>query len=89
MNSRATQVKIFRATPFALRMSLPQSQPVNCILWPIRTLIWLFAASKLHNDRAPCCTAEWPYCLSLYCDHRYQATELQYIPEHATRQHTI
>ena len=30
------------------------------------TLIWLFAASKLHNDRTPCCTVKWPYCLSLY-----------------------
>ena len=20
----------------------------------------------MNNDRAPCCTAEWPYCLSLY-----------------------
>ena len=34
----------------------------------MRTQIWLFAASKLHNDRVPGCTAEWPYCLLLYCD---------------------
>ena len=24
-------------------------------------LSWLLVANKLHNDRAPCCTAEWPY----------------------------
>ena len=27
-------------------------------LWPIRTLNWPVAASKLHNNRAPFCTAE-------------------------------
>ena len=67
MNSSATQVRTFRATHIALRMLLTKSQPLNCIFWSMRTLDWLFAASRLHNDRAPCCTAEWPYCLSLYC----------------------
>ena len=28
----------------------------------IRTLSWLVAASKLHNNRAPCFTVESPYC---------------------------
>ena len=46
----------------ALRISLPLCQPVSCIFWPVRMLNWLVAASQLHNIRAPCCTAEWPYC---------------------------
>ena len=33
----------------ALRMLLAFSQPVNCIFWPIITLNWLVAASKLHK----------------------------------------
>ena len=32
------------------------------IFWPTKTLNWPVAASKLHNDRAPCSTAEWSYC---------------------------
>ena len=43
----------------ALRMLLAFSQPVNCIFWPIKTLNWLVAASKLHKRRGTCCTAEW------------------------------
>ena len=49
-------------THIALRISLPLCQPVNCTFWPLRTLNWLVAANKLHNDRAPCCAAEWPSC---------------------------
>ena len=49
---------------YCLRISLLLWQRVNCIFWPIRTLNWLVAASKLH-DRAPCCTAEWPGAHSL------------------------
>ena len=44
------------------RISLPLCRPVNCIFWPARTLNWLVAAGKLHNQKAPCCTANWPYC---------------------------
>ena len=35
----------------------------HCIFWPIRTLNWLVAASKLHDDGAPFCTATWPVAL--------------------------
>ena len=35
----------------ALRMLLALSQPVNCIFWPIKTLNWLTAASKLNKYR--------------------------------------
>ena len=39
---------------------MPASQ---FLLRPIKTMNWLVAASKLRNDnKAPCCTAEWPYC---------------------------
>ena len=32
------------------------------------------AASKLHNDKAPCCTAEWPYRpLQILCPDRKSA----------------
>ena len=47
---------------FALRMLLAFSQPVNCVFWPIKTLNWLVAASKLHKHWGTCYTAEWPYC---------------------------
>ena len=43
-------------------MLLALSQPVNCIFWPIETLNWLVAASKLHKHRRTCYTVEWPYC---------------------------
>ena len=55
-------IEVCVSTHIALRISLPSCQPVNCIFWRKRTLNWLVAASKLHNDRASCCTAEWPYC---------------------------
>ena len=35
----------------ALRILLAFSQPVNCVFWPIETLNWLVAASKLHKHR--------------------------------------
>ena len=40
----------------------PFSQPVNCIFWPIETLNWFVAASKLHKRRGTCYTVGWPYC---------------------------
>ena len=55
-------IKVCVSVHVALRMLLALSQPVNCIFWPIRTLNWLFGASKLHKHRGTCCTAEWPYC---------------------------
>ena len=61
-DSRATLLKFVCARMLHYASHYPLCQPVNCIFWPIRTLNWLVAASKLHNDRALCCTAEWPYC---------------------------
>ena len=43
-------------------MLLALSQPVNCILWPIKTQNWLVEASKMHKHGRTGCTAEWPYC---------------------------
>ena len=38
--------------------------------WPIRMLNWLVTASKLHNDRAPCCTAvHFLYCGLIHLCH--------------------
>ena len=66
MNSRATpsghSIEVCVPAHFALRMLLAFSQPVNCIFWPIETLNWLVAASKLHKHRGTCYTAEWSYC---------------------------
>ena len=51
-------------------MLLAFSQPVNCIIWPIKTLNWLVAASQLHKHRGTCCIAEWPYCpFAILCLH--------------------
>ena len=52
------------STHVALRTSLTLCQPVNCIFYPIKTLKWLVAASKLHNVRASCFTAESPFIYS-------------------------
>ena len=43
-------------------MLLAFSQPVNCVFWPMETLNWLVAASKLHKHRGTYYTTEWPYC---------------------------
>ena len=64
IHRRATRVgafEVFEAAHVALRTLLAFSQPVNCIFWPIGMLNWLVAASKLHNHRETCCTAEWPF----------------------------
>ena len=39
-------------------MLLTFSQPVNCMFWPIETLNWRVAASKVHKHRGACYTAE-------------------------------
>ena len=44
-------MEVFESTHVALRISLPLSQPVNCIFWPIGMLNSLVAASKLHKYR--------------------------------------
>ena len=63
MNSRAIpmghSIEFCVPAHFALRMLLAFSRPVNCVFWPIETLNWLVAASKLHKHRGTC---------YIYCD---------------------
>ena len=59
-----------------LRLLLAFSQSFNCIFWPIKTLNWLVAASKLHKLRETCYTVEWPYCpFALLCDKSIKLTQ--------------
>ena len=59
--------KICVSAHVAFRMLLALSQPVNCIFWPIKTLNWMVAASKLHKHKGSGYTAEWPSVYLLYC----------------------
>ena len=62
MNRRTTHLKFVCPRMSQLRTLLAFPQPVNCIFWPIETLNWLVATSKLHKHRGTCCIAEWPCC---------------------------
>ena len=68
-------IEVFVSEHIGLRMLLEFSQPVNFIFWPIKTLNWLKASSKLHKHRRHFALLSSPTVHSLYCGY---TTDLNY-----------
>ena len=70
IDSKATHsIEVCVSTHTALRISLPLCQQVNYAfyIWPIRTINWLVAASKLHINSRRFVQLNGPTVHSLYC----------------------